>query len=163
MRNGAMTKMTAIGAAVGFAGLAAFQLLLAAGAPLGEAAWGGVSEGQLPPGLRAGSAISIVGYAVAAAVTLRRAGFRTPWPSRTTARIGTWVLVVLMIMGTSANVLSQSPWERFLLGPVTLVLAGLCLVVAISDTEDDLGAAPGGLAGRPAAKTKLSKQGRGIA
>ena len=157
MRNGALTKPAAIGAAVGFAGLAVFQLFLAAGAPLGEAAWGGAAEGQLPPGLRVGSAISIVVYAVAAAVILRRAGFGVHWPSGTSARIGTWVLVVLMIMGTLANLLSQSPWERFLLGPVTLVLAGLCLVVAISDTEDNLGSAPGGLAPRPATQTPSSK------
>jgi hypothetical protein len=130
--------MAALGAVVGFAGLAVFQLLLAAGAPLGEAAWGGANEGGLPPGLRVGSAVSIVVYAVAAAVIIRRAGFRVNWPSRTTARIGTWVLVVLMTAGTLANVLSQSPWERFLLGPVTLVLAGLCLVVALSDTEGEL-------------------------
>jgi hypothetical protein len=33
-----------------------------------------------------------------------------------------------------ANFLSQSPWERLLLGPVTLVMAGLCLLVASSAT-----------------------------
>jgi hypothetical protein len=145
--------MAALGAVVGFASLAVFQLLLAAGAPLGEAAWGGGTEGELPLGLRVGSAISIVAYAVAAAVILRRAGFGVTWPSRTTARIGTWVLVALMTAGMSANLLSQSPWERFLLGPVTLVLAGLCLVVALSDTEDELRRAPRGPARRPATQT----------
>jgi hypothetical protein len=94
----------------------------------------------------------------AAVVILRRAGFRALWSSRTTARIGTWVLIVLMITGTSANVLSQSPWERFLLGPAILALAGLCLVVAISDTEDDLGPVPGGLPGRPAAQATPSNR-----
>jgi hypothetical protein len=145
--------MAALGAVVGFAGLAVFQLLLAAGAPLGAAAWGGATEGELPRGLRVGSAISIVADAVAAAVILRRAGFGVTWPSRTTARIGTWVLVVLMTAGTSVNLLSQSPWERFLLGPVTLVLAGLCLVVALSDTEDELRRAPRGPARQPATQT----------
>jgi len=148
MRNHAWTKTAALCAVVGFAGLAVFQLLLAAGAPLGEAAWGGATEGELPPGLRVGSAISLVVYAVAAAVILRRAGFRVNWPSRTTARVGSWVLVVLMTAGTSANLLSQSPWERFLLGPVTLVMAVLCLVVAISD-DDGLRRASRGSARRP--------------
>jgi hypothetical protein len=141
--------MAAFGAVVGFTGLAVFQLLLAAGAPLGEAAWGGTTEGELPRGLRVGSAISIIVYAVAAVVVLRRAGFRVNWPSRTVARFGTWLLVALLTAGVVANVLSQSPWERFLLGPVTLVLAGLCLVVALSDTEDELRGGSGGGARRP--------------
>jgi hypothetical protein len=130
MRNGATAKKAAITATVGFAGLAVLQLLLAAGAPFGEAAWGGTTEGQLPTGLRIGSAVSIVVYAVAAALILRRAGFRVRWVSRAVARIGSWALVVLLTFGALANILSHSPWERFLLGPVTLVLAGLCLVVA---------------------------------
>jgi len=135
MRNSAIAKKAAIAATVGFAGLAVFQLLLAAGAPLGEAAWGGTTEGQLSTGLRVGSAISVFVYAFSAALILRRAGFGVPWLSRAVARIGSWVLVVLLTLGTLANFLSQSPWERFLLGPVTLVLAGLCFVVARSSTD----------------------------
>ena len=133
MRNGAIAKRAARAAALGFGVLAVFQLLLAAGAPFGEAAWGGTTEGQLPTGLRVGSGISIVVYAVAAALILRRAdGVRVRWPSRAVARIGSWVLVGLLTLGTLANLLSQSRWERFLLAPVTGVLAGLCLVVARS-------------------------------
>ena len=134
MRNSAVAKTAAIAATVGFAGLAVFQLLLAAGAPLGEAAWGGTTEGRLSTGLRVGSAISLVVYAVSAALILRRAGFRVPWVSRAVARIGSWVLVGLLALGTLANFLSQSPWERFLFGPVTLVLTGLCFVVARAST-----------------------------
>ena len=132
MRNRAVAKPAAGAATVGFAGLAVFQLLLAAGAPLGEAAWGGTTEGQLSTGLRVGSAISIVAYAAGSAVSPAARAVRVRWPSRTVARIGSWVLVVLLTLGTLANALSQSPWERFLLAPVTGVLAGLCLVVARS-------------------------------
>jgi hypothetical protein len=132
MRNGAVARKAAITAAGGFAGLAVFQLLLAAGAPFGEAAWGGTIEGRLPTGPRVGSALTVVGYAVAAAMVLRRAGFRIRWVSSAVARIGTWVLVVLLTVGALANLLSQSPWERFLLGPVALLMAGLCLVVGRS-------------------------------
>jgi hypothetical protein len=135
MRNRALTQWAAAGAAVGFAGLAVFQLLLAAGAPLGEAAWGGTSDGQLPTCLRVGSAVSIAVYAAAAALILRRAGVLVGWPSRAVARIGSWVLVVLLALGAVANFASPSPWERFLLGPVTLVMAGLCFVVARSDED----------------------------
>jgi hypothetical protein len=135
MRNAAIARAAAIAATVGFAGLAAFQVLLAAGAPFGEAAWGGTTEGQLSTGLRVGSALSIVVYAVAAALILRRSGLPVRGVSQPVARIGSWVLVVLLALGALANFLSQSPWERFLLGPVTLVLAGLCLIVARADDE----------------------------
>ena len=130
MRNRAVVQEAAIAATVGFAGLAVFQLLLAAGAPFGEAAWGGTTEGQLSTGLRVGSALSLLVYAGAAALILRRAGFRVPWLSPSAARIGSWVLVALLTLGTLANLLSQSPWERFLLAPITLVLAALCLIAA---------------------------------
>jgi hypothetical protein len=143
MSNAAVAQKAAIAASVGFAGLAAFQLLLAAGAPFGEAAWGGTTEGQLSTGLRVGSAISIVVYAVAAALILRRSGFRVPWLSYAVARIGSWVLVALLTLGAIANFMSASPWERFLLGPVTLVLAGLCLVSA-SSADDPVGTASEG-------------------
>jgi hypothetical protein len=132
MRNSANARKAALAATVGFAGLAVFQLLLAAGAPFGEAAWGGTTEGQLSTGFRVGSAMSLVVYAVAAALILRRTGFPIRWVSLAVARIGSWVLVALLTLGALANLLSQSPWERFLLGPVTLVLAGLCLVGARS-------------------------------
>jgi hypothetical protein len=122
----------AIATTVGFAGLAVFQLLLAAGAPFGEAAWGGTHQGQLPPDLRVGSGIAIVIYGATAAVILARAGYRVRFVPATLAQVGSWVLVVLLTLGSLANFASQSPWERYLLGPVTLVLAGLCLVVARS-------------------------------
>lgn len=131
MRNPVISG-TAIGATVGFAGLAVFQLLLAAGAPFGEAAWGGTNHGQLPRGLRVGSGIAIVTYGVAGAVILARAGFRVRFVPGLVAQVGSWVLVVMLAIGSLANVASQSPWERYLLGPVTLVLAVLCLVVARS-------------------------------
>jgi hypothetical protein len=135
MSNSAVVKKAAVACAVGFAGLAAFQLLLAAGAPWGEAAWGGVNTGQQPTRLRVGSAISILVYGVAAAVVLARAGFRILLVFRAVARVGSWVLVVLLTLGALANFASSSPWERFLLGPVTLVLAGLCVIVARSTGE----------------------------
>jgi hypothetical protein len=156
--NLTMVNKAAVAAGAGFAGLAAFQLLLAAGAPFGEAAWGGATEGRLSAGLRVGSAVSIVVYAVAAAVILRRSGFRVRWVSRAAARMGSWVLVVLLFLGALANLLSQSPWERFLLGPLTLVLAALCLVTACS-AEGAVGAGASGDTGSPRAATSARGSG----
>ena len=138
MKNGALAGRAAIAATVGFAGLSVFQLSLAAGAPFGEAAWGGTTDGTLPTGLRVGSAVSIIVYACAAALVLRRAGFRVRGVSEKVARIGSWVLVALLTLGALANFLSQSPWERFVFGPFTLALAGLCLICA-RNADDAVG------------------------
>src|SRR5580765_4654584 len=56
-------------AATGFVALGAFQLALALGAPFGHAAWGGGSA-DLTSAQRLGSAVSVVLYALAAAVVL---------------------------------------------------------------------------------------------
>ncbi len=139
MTNRGKAKPAAAAAAIGLIGLAGFQLMLAAGAPLGEAAWGGTHEGRLPSGLRVGSGVSILVYAAAAVVVLRRGGFAVRWVPAAAARIGTWVLVGLLSLGTLANLASSSPWERFLLAPGTLVVAVLCLIVARSGTASYAG------------------------
>jgi hypothetical protein len=131
MRNGTVVKWSAVAATVGFAGYAIYQLALAAGAPLGRGAWGGTHT-QLPMSLRVASALAIAVYGLAALVVLRRAGFRIRWISPTVARIGTWVLTVMLTLSALGNFLSQSPWEKFLNGPVALVLAALCVIVARS-------------------------------
>lgn len=126
-----LAKRSAVAAAIGFGGYAIYQLALAVGAPLGRGAWGG-TQTQLPTSLRIASAAAIVFYGLAALLVLRRAGFSIRWISPTVARIGTWVLVVVLTLSALGNFLSQSPWERYLNGPVALILAALCLVVARS-------------------------------
>ena len=122
-------RRAALGAALGFVGLGIFQLVLAAGAPLGHAAWGG-TETQLPPALRIGSALSAIFYLLATAVILRRAGYRVRLVSEKLARSGAWALVVVLSLSAVGNLISQSLWERFLMGPLGLVLATLCFSVA---------------------------------
>ena len=126
----------ALAAAVGLAGFAVFQLLLAAGAPLGSAAWGGTHDGQLPTGLRVGSVFSVLVYVVAIAVIVRRVGLPPRWVPGSVARIGAWVVTVLLALGALENFLSRSPWERFLMAPGSLVLAGLCLVVVVRSPQE---------------------------
>jgi hypothetical protein len=125
--------------------MAIFQVVLAAGVPLGHAAWGG-ADAHLSSALRIGSALSAVFYVWAAAVVLRRAGHEVRWVSAKLARRGTWMLVVIFSVATIANFLSQSAWERFLLGPTALVLTVLCAVVARAPAEQrpgaDIGSAP---------------------
>src|SRR5919106_302887 len=60
-------RVAAMAAAIGFLAIAAFQVALALGGPLGRAAWGG-SHVRLPMGLRLASAFAVVFWTVAALV-----------------------------------------------------------------------------------------------
>jgi hypothetical protein len=118
-------------AAAGFLLIAGFQLLLALGAPLGRAAWGG-REARLPMRLRRASAVAVVIWIVAAVVILGRAGMAVvPLPS-VVLEVGAWVLVVLSFVGALVNFASSSPWERFGWGPLALLLGLFSLVIASS-------------------------------
>jgi len=129
-------RIAAVVAATGFGALGVFQLALALGAPWGHAAWGGDSA-ALTSGQRFGSAVSVFFYAAAAAVVLARGGV-TRWPrSGSVLRWGPWVLTVRLAVGALPNVASQSHWENYLLGPLALVLAALCAVVARAPQPHD--------------------------
>jgi hypothetical protein len=123
-----VVRPAAISVAVGFAGLAVFQLALAAGAPLGAAAWGGTQR-VVPNGLRIGSAIAAVLYVVGAFAVLRCAGYELRWMPFQFARIATWVFGVILPLSAVANFASESEWERYLLAPIGLLLGVGCLAI----------------------------------
>jgi hypothetical protein len=126
-------RRAAIAAAAGFCAIAAFQVALVLGAPLGRAAWGGTYV-QLPIAFRVASALAVGVWVLAALIVLGRAGFQvSPLPSALT-RWGTWILVGVLPLGALMNFASPSSWERFLWGPVALILAVLCLVLALGTT-----------------------------
>jgi hypothetical protein len=121
----------AVLAALGFLVIAGFQLLLAAGAPLGRAAWGGKTA-VLPGNLRRASAVSFVIWLVAAAIILGRGGvIAVPVPAEILTW-GAWALVVLSALGSLVNIASSSPWERFGWAPLAAAMAILSAVVASS-------------------------------
>jgi hypothetical protein len=124
-------RIAAVAAAAGFLLQAAFQATLALGAPLGSAAWGGADEGQLPMGLRIASGVAVGVYVLFALIVLGRAGFRGVPLRQGFLRWGTWALVGLMFLGALPNFASSSGWERFGWGPLALILALLCLFVAL--------------------------------
>jgi hypothetical protein len=124
-------RIAAVAVAVGFLLQAAFQAALAVGAPLGSASWGGAYEGQLPTGLRIASGVAVCVYVLFALIVLGRGGIRgVPLPYGV-LRWGTWVLAGLMLVGALPNLASSSGWERFGWGPLALILALLCLFVAL--------------------------------
>jgi len=127
-------RTAAILAAAGFLLIAVFQVALALGAPLGHAAWGG-RQARLSPRLRIGSAVAAVFWMLAMLIVLGRAGFDvSPFPD-VVERWGTWVLVGLLPVGALMNVASSSRWERYLWGPLALILALLTLVVALNPSS----------------------------
>lgn len=101
----------------GSAGLVAFQVALAAGAPWGRLAWGGRHERALPTELRVASAASALmwGGAVVAAATTSH----SPAVTRVRTAYG-----VLAGVGTVMNAVSPSRPERLLWTPVAAAMAG---------------------------------------
>jgi hypothetical protein len=50
-------------------------------------------------------------------------------------RVGSRVLLVILAIGALMNFASSSPWERFLWGPVGVVLALLTWTIALSSVD----------------------------
>jgi hypothetical protein len=122
-------RSAALAAAVGFGGLAAFQIALAAGAPWGEAAWGGGSA-DLSAAQRIGSAISVLVYVVAMGVVLGRAQVWHARGHEAFFRRTTWALAAFLAASALGNIASESRWENVVMAPLALLLAILCAVVA---------------------------------
>ncbi|GHD41654.1 hypothetical protein D9V29_01830 [Mycetocola manganoxydans] len=125
-----MTLAAAVFACLILLALAVFQLLLIGGRPIGRFAWGGQHD-VLPRNLRIGSMVSIVLYAVFMVVILERAGVTNVFPDAV-AQVGIWVLTAYFALGILLNGISRSKPERNLMTPVCIVLAGLCLLIAVS-------------------------------
>jgi hypothetical protein len=113
-----------------FVVVAGFEEFWALGGTWGlSGGWGG-AHNVLPPGLRIASALASVFLIVAALVVLGRAGYwRAAFPFGV-MRWGTWTIVVVVALSALANFASSSSWERWQNGPVGLLLAFLCLIVA---------------------------------
>lgn len=108
-----------------------FQLVIACGAPVGKAAWGG-SSAEVSTGLRVASGVASVTYVFFASILLQAAGLRDMGYSKKFCRGFTWFLTGLMSIGSVMNWISPSPLERYIWGPFTLVFAGSSLVLARS-------------------------------
>lgn len=116
-----------------FGGLVLFQLALATGAPWGRAAYGGQHPGVLPVRFRLSSAIAAVVWTVVALSVARRAGLPIWSPVPDVALpIVCWIVVGLSVVAVVLNAITRSRVERAIWLPVTLVLLGATLVVALS-------------------------------
>ena len=119
----------AVAAAIGFAGIAIFEVALAAGAPLGHAAWGG-AHAHLSTAERISSGMAVVVWTAAALIVLGRAGLWSAGRRAALFRRGTWFLAAISAVAALMNFASHSRWENLIFGPTALVLAVLCTIVA---------------------------------
>lgn len=122
-------------AAVLYLALAAFQLALAVGAPWGRAAYGGQHPAAVPTRLRVSSAVATVVWTAVALVVARRAGLElwTPLPDDWLP-VTVWVVVALDLIAIVLNAITRSRIERAIWLPVSVLLFGSTLVVALSSS-----------------------------
>lgn len=111
-----------------------FQVLLAAGVPLGQAAWGGQAR-RLPTRLRWASLAAALMLAAAGWIILARAGVLAPGPEPAWVRASTWMFAGLFGLNTAGNLASRSAFERRVMTPITIVLAVCFALVAYLGAE----------------------------
>jgi hypothetical protein len=130
--------------------LTAFQISLAAGAPLGRFAWGGQHR-VLPANLRRSSVIAVLLYGVFALILLERSGAinlvrstadstfinntlmdSTFIDSTLAEHIVAWVLVAYLVLATVMNLASKSRSEKVVMTPVSAGLLVCAVVIALS-------------------------------
>ncbi len=119
-------------AAVGITLITIFQISLALGAPAGGAAWGGRYPGVLPTRLRVASGfVGVFFYPVVVVFVLDAGGVvETGLADGSGARWFMWILAGLFTLGALANFASKSKVERLFWGPVALIIAVSCGIIA---------------------------------
>jgi hypothetical protein len=123
-----MSQVAAVLAALILAGLSCFQLLLAAGLPLGHYAWGGAHQ-ILPRSLRIGSVVATFIY-LAVAMGILEAATVIDLGVSEFPRVAVWVLAAFFGIGVVMNAISRSKKERRM-AFVALALSALCAIVAL--------------------------------
>ncbi len=128
-----LTVPAAVLAAGLFLLLSAFQVAIAAGAPLGDHVLGGRHPGTLPPRLRMLSAIVAGLLAGFALVILGRAGvIGLPGAITGVLAPAAWAISAFLVVNTVANLASKSRFERTAFATTTAVLAVVCGFVALT-------------------------------
>lgn len=128
-------QTAAVAAAVLVAGVAAFQIALVAGAPLGDAVLGGsaaTNAGVLTGPFRALAGVQSIMLLMLGWVLLARTSVVTiPLLSSSVLGWLTWVIVVFLALNTVANFAATHPIERWVMGSITLTLTGIGLAIAL--------------------------------
>src|SRR6266508_1491458 len=121
-----VVELAAVAAAVLLAAVAAFQVALAAGLPLGEATMGGRAAtvgGVLQPPYRAIALGSAVVLVLAAWIVLGRAGLVPIFLGGQTLVWSAWVVTGFMALNTLTNLSGRHPLERWGMSSIALAAA----------------------------------------
>lgn len=129
------SKVAALLYATISAGVVAFQIALAAGAPWGAYAMGGAFPGQFPPALRIAAIFQAALLVGLAAVVLARAGLILPRWFRA-SRWLVWVTVAFTALSLVLNLITPSTGERAIWAPVALLLLLSSIAVALIRPSD---------------------------
>ena len=113
------------------------QLLLAAGILPVSMAWGGCQT-ILTTGLRFASLGAVLVLACFAYIICRRAGLVDETPPSTLIKVISWLVTAYLAFNTLGNFTSTSTAEKWLFGPITLVLVICCFLVSISKSESQI-------------------------
>ncbi len=124
-----ITQIAAWIAIAGFFGMIIFQSLLALGAPMGKAAWGGHYR-KLPASLRLASLVAVDIYIFGSFCVLEKAGLLITFNKPVLSEVFTWILVGIFGLSFLGNLLSESKLEKSIMIPVSLLLCAACFVVA---------------------------------
>jgi hypothetical protein len=117
-------ELAAVLAAALIAAVAAFQVALAAGLPLGDATMGGRAatvDGVLRPPYRAIALVSAVVLVFAAWIVLGRAGMVPVFLDGQALAWAAWVVAGFMALNTLTNVSGRHPLERRGMASITLI------------------------------------------
>ncbi len=109
--------------------MAVLQVLLIFGAPLGRFAWGGQHR-VLPRRLRIGSAVSIAIYALIVVISWDRVGAIDVFPVPF-SEVAMWVVFAYFVLAILMNAISRSKPERYMMVPVSLLLAVVSFLIAM--------------------------------
>lgn len=107
------------------------QLLAAAGVFPVSMLWGG-RQTELTLRMRLTSVVAAVVLGAFIYIIRYRAGLLGSVPSPTAVRIAAWVVTGYMALNTVGNFASVSAVERFVFGPMTILITAACLIVAAS-------------------------------
>jgi hypothetical protein len=113
------------------AGVIAFQVALALGAPWGSYAMGGAFPGRFPPRMRFAALVQAALLAVTVAIVLSRAGIVLPALAEP-ARWLVWAVVAVALLALVLNAISPSAGERRIWVPVVLAMLVSSLLVALT-------------------------------
>ncbi len=125
-----LRDLAAITFSIVVAGVIAFQIALALGAPWGSYAMGGAFPGRFPARLRAAAVVQAALLSLTIAIVLSRAGLVLPALSEAAHSL-IWVVVAIALLALVLNAMSRSVGERRIWVPVTAVMLGCSLLVAV--------------------------------